>query len=71
MRVGIRRLDGRELRVEILVAAAVICSVDDLAAVGGETFLEKFCQAHAVIALHIGQHGHLFGLERFAARNSP
>jgi hypothetical protein len=44
-RVGIGRLDGGELRVEILVAAAVILFRRDLAAAGGETvFLEKFAR---------------------------
>src|SRR5882757_6741680 len=40
--VRVRRLDGRELRVEILVATAVILLRDDFPAARDKSFLEKF-----------------------------
>src|SRR5262245_8476426 len=64
--VGILRLDGSELCLEILVTAVVIQFSHDLAIVRLETLLKKFCQSLAIITFHIRQHRHSLGLESVA-----
>ena len=64
--VGILRLDGGQLRVEILVTAAVILFRRDFSAAAGKAVLEKFRQAEAVIAFHVRQHRDGIQLERLA-----
>ena len=63
-RVGIRRLDRRELGFEILVAAAEFLLDGDFAAVREEPLLEKRGETHAVRRGGIGQHGDVLRLER-------
>ena len=60
---GAGGLDGGELGVEILVAAAVFFLVHNFAAAGEELFLEEFGEAEAVVAFHIGEDGGGMGLE--------
>ena len=65
---GVRRggLDGGELRFEVLVAAVEVELHADFSAGFTETFLEILREPLAVVALHIGEHGDLLRLERFA-----
>ena len=63
-RVGIGRFDGRELALEIFVAAIVSLLGHNRAAAGGEGRLEVTGQSHAIIGFNVSHDGDLHGFER-------